>query len=1000
MLSKKFIKSKILYFTVLLFFFNLGFSQHYLTQNLTTHDGLPDNNIFSILKDKDNNLWIGSGNGLTLIKGKTKQTFKKRDGLSHNSCWALTQDRLGQIWIGTFGGGVSLYYKGKFINFTTENGLPSNKIRKLFLKGDDLFIGTSNGFSKINIVNKKIKNYEIKDKSTLTGKKDFEVLNILEVKNKIVFNTHSHGIYIIKNDEVSVLNKSQLTTFSLFKNNDSIFIGKNGHLPNEKSILKIDINNFLDGKSNFQTIPCDNTIFWNFVSTNNAVVYGGADGVEYDTGGLFEITNTAKNINSIFGIENKKIGALLYDKKTNSLFIGTLGNGLYIIGLNKIFYKKNNLNTIDYKCNDFYEGVLLYKDSLVIKTKNKNNKLSLSKIHSIIKNQIDILPLAYRQNCDGKHLAFAKKGFILKSIELINRDILINTNYGLLKLIFNDNKIESELLLASMQTYKFDKESLFYYYPYFSLKYLPNYKDQSNTIFYYSLDNNEYPKNIFEIIFTENNKYFISKTGGLYYLYGTNYKAFEFISKHKELEFTAAYKHSAHQIILGTSEGDIYMLNDEKESLLKKIITKKDLVGNSILKILSYKDYVITFTEKGINILDLSSRKTYLIDDEMGIRFNTVNATSIYKNTLNIATNKGAYDVDLNKFLSNKNKTTFPYFIDKFIVNDKQILKNRTLNHKENKIRFELGSDFHLYPNKLFFQYKLKGLKKSYWSDWKNANTIDFVYIPPGEYELELSYKDLSNGKTGFKTLKKFEISTPFWTKSYFLLLSFITLVVITVIFIKHKKNQMNKRTNEKIIYEKRIVETKMEALQSQMNPHFLFNSLNVIQNFVIQNDVENSILYINKFSKLIRTTLENSSEFKISITEELEFLKLFVEVQNIRFNNKVQFRIIISPDIDKYENLIPPMLIQPLIENCFEHAFNETIVNPKIILTIQSNKTHLIISVTDNGIGFKNTANINKQSKALQLVEERIMLLDNKNSVIINHLSTGVEIKFSIIIT
>lgn len=285
-----------------------GFSQNYLSKQITTHQGLPDNNVCSLFKDKDKQLWVGTQNGLALLKGKSIQIFKKKDGLAHNSCWAIVQDKKGQIWIGTFGGGLSLYKNGKFQNFTTKNGLPSNKIRRLYLKGDDLFIGTSNGFSKININNHKIKNYPVKDKTSNHGiNLDFEVLSIIEVNHSIVFNTHSHGIYILKNDSVTVLNKSLYSTFSLFNNKDSIYIAKNGHVEKGESIISIDVKSFLKGKSTFKIIKSPNTIFWNFIKTKNDIVFAGADGVEYGTGGLFEINKTATNVSSTLEIPSSEI---------------------------------------------------------------------------------------------------------------------------------------------------------------------------------------------------------------------------------------------------------------------------------------------------------------------------------------------------------------------------------------------------------------------------------------------------------------------------------------------------------------------------------------------------------------------------------------------------------------------------------------------------------------------------------------------------------------------
>lgn len=213
-----FINYRVSKFLLLLLFFATAQSQNYLSTQLSTNQGLPDNNVCSILKDKENRLWVGTNNGLALLQGKSIQIFKKIDGLAHNSCWAIVQDKKNQIWVGTFGGGLSLYKDGKFQNFTIKNGLPSNKIRRLYLRDDDLFIGTANGFSKINVNTYKVTNYPIKDKSTIYGlNRDFEVLSILEVNHNIVFNTHSHGIYILKNDTVNVLNKTLYSTFLFFK---------------------------------------------------------------------------------------------------------------------------------------------------------------------------------------------------------------------------------------------------------------------------------------------------------------------------------------------------------------------------------------------------------------------------------------------------------------------------------------------------------------------------------------------------------------------------------------------------------------------------------------------------------------------------------------------------------------------------------------------------------------------------------------------------------------
>jgi hypothetical protein len=983
-----------------LFFSTAGFSQNYLSKQITTHQGLPDNNVCSILKDKDNRLWIGTHNGLALLKGKSIQIFKKNDGLAHNSCWAIVEDKKGQIWIGTFGGGLSLYKNGKFQNFTTKNGLPSNKIRRLLLRGDDLFIGTANGFCKINVINHKIKNYPIKDKSTIYGiNRDFEVLSILEVNHKIVFNTHSHGIYILKNDSVAVLNKLLYSTFSLFKNKDSIYISKNGHVEKGKSIISIDVKNFLVGKSAFRTIKSPNTIFWNFINTKNDVVFGGADGVEYGTGGLFEINKTATNVTSILGIPSSKIWSLFYDKATNLLYVGTLGEGLIVVDLNKFYFRNNTSNTLSFQRNDFYKNIVLTADGLVIEKLSQKINLSTEALYSIVKSEINRLPANYQLNCDGNVGKFAKKGFVIKSLELDRESILLNKNYGLLKLFIKNNKLHYKLLLYSIQAYKFDNNTLFYYFPYHSLNFIPNIENQNNKICYDPYKNKYYPKNIIDIIFTKKGKYFISKTEGLYVLKGKKFKEFQFPLHYKGFEFVVAHQYSDDQIILGTIDGEVFLLNDKNKLQLTKLLNKKDIIGNTIYKILHYKKHVLIFTESGINIINTTTKKTYLIDDEMGIKFKNINDASFYRDILLVATDEGSYEIDFMKFLSHLNDKTFPYFVDKFFVNDVPVFKKDTFHYDENVIRIELGCEFHLYPNKLLFQYQLKGLRNTSWSTWSEKSTIDLPYVPPGTYELIIKYKDLSTGGTGIKSIKKFKINPPLWQNGYFIVCSILFIVTIGFLYVRRKIDSIKKRELERNNYEKRIVETKMEALQSQMNPHFVFNSLNVIQNFVIKNDVENSITYINNFSKLMRTTLENSSEFKIAISDEIKFLKLYVEVQNIRFNNQVKFKTITSPELDKYQKLIPPMLIQPIIENCFEHAFNQSVGNPKIVLEIKKEYNRILVTVTDNGIGFDKKSHTKSQSKALKLVEERIKLLGKDNQIVKERLSSVTIVSFSLLL-
>src|SRR5690606_22602808 len=116
--------------------------------------------------------------------------------------------------------------------------------------------------------------------------------------------------------------------------------------------------------------------------------------------------------------------------------------------------------------------------------------------------------------------------------------------------------------------------------------------------------------------------------------------------------------------------------------------------------------------------------------------------------------------------------------------------------------------------------------------------------------------------------------------------------------------------------------ELKLEALQSQMNPHFIFNAINSIQYYILKKDTSHALGYLGKFSKLIRSTLDQSSQIQVTLKEEIYYLKSYIEVENIRMDNRVQWVISGNALAKQEELLIPPMIIQPLVENVFNHAF------------------------------------------------------------------------------
>ncbi|MEP0133170.1 MAG: tetratricopeptide repeat protein [Eudoraea sp.] len=179
------------------------------------------------------------------------------------------------------------------------------------------------------------------------------------------------------------------------------------------------------------------------------------------------------------------------------------------------------------------------------------------------------------------------------------------------------------------------------------------------------------------------------------------------------------------------------------------------------------------------------------------------------------------------------------------------------------------------------------------------------------------------------------------------------------MLYILYRQSQLKK--------DKKVLTLEQSILRSQMNPHFLFNSLNSIKLYIINNEKKNAVHYLNKFSKLVRKILEASSLKEIPLAEELETVELYMTIENIRFSNEIQFKIIIDEGNDPHIVKIPSLILQPFLENALWHGLSSKDGDKSILLYISKGKNGYIdISITDNGVG-REVAEKLKESKVLK---------------------------------
>jgi LytS/YehU family sensor histidine kinase len=228
-----------------------------------------------------------------------------------------------------------------------------------------------------------------------------------------------------------------------------------------------------------------------------------------------------------------------------------------------------------------------------------------------------------------------------------------------------------------------------------------------------------------------------------------------------------------------------------------------------------------------------------------------------------------------------------------------------------------------------------------------------------------------------------FEIEKPFWQRIWFIITGIVLLGFIFFLSFMLIAKRIRKKEEEKTLINKQLAEFQLTALQAQMNPHFIFNAINSIQNYILKKEEREAYNYLAKFSKLIRTVLYNSEQKTLSLDEELETVKLYIDLEQLRFNKKFEFNLEISADVDIYSVQVPTMLIQPYVENAIWHGLMnlEAEKNGILNINILIKNSLLKIVVEDNGIGREQSGKYQKESihqpVAMKLTEKRLSVIN-----------------------
>jgi ligand-binding sensor domain-containing protein len=982
-------------------------------QHLSMEQGLSQNRLFAITQDKYGLIWIATEGGLNRFDGYKVESFRyergNKNSLPNNMVQSLFTDSQGIVWIGTAHGLAYYDYQSNsfhsfFYSDKDENSLPSNVI---WVINEDahgiLWIGTNLGLCSFDKKNRRFQRFVRDDHSnSISG----NYINDIEF-------APDGKMWITTSNGLNCLDLSTKKFISFFNDpNDSTTLSGNN-----LSRMAIDkFGNLWTSVYQTLTLECFDTKtyrtrhFTNFIEKQKHIPSNYLRDIFIDRSGRIWIgTNAAglilflhdKNVFYEYQadlldqkkLQSNRIGGIFQDQSGMIWLSAFAGAERFNLDESKfILYRipSNGSETLAYKStraiaeDSSYRLWIGTSNGVYILDRNKGTYLNYqwkrNDPYSLTDN--DVFSLCRDRSGNmwvgtdwGLNLFDpVRKNFrkiyaqqdTFKGVSTINRivsdksgDLLICSSAGLSVYNFKNDSMYGLLNNATRTVWE-DKHGILWIGTRTDglIKY--NRRTKEVERFTNSLDDTSSIAANFVLSITQDysGKIWVGTISGLCRFDETTGKFSTFTEKNglPDIYVTQLMVDDKNRIWMGTNKG-ISMLNESRTSFTNYDpsdgLQGHEFISGSAFK--THDGYFCYYGKNGFNLFHPDS----------------------------IRTNKFKPPVTLKRIMIFDKALDIKSYAD---------LKSLRLSYKQSFFSLEFAALNYDHPEKNQYAYQLIGFDKKRVELGTNR-VINYTNVPPDNYTLKVwaSNNDGVWNEAGFEL--KIVITPPFWATWWFKTIVVLVFIGAVFLFFKLRENRIKKEQARQTAINKQIAEIRMIALRGQMNPHFIFNSLNSIQHFITTRDKEEALNYLSKFSKLIRKILENSRENTVSISNEVQLLELYIQLEQLRFSNKFDYHIAIDEKIDMENTEIPPLLIQPYVENAILHGLINKNGKGDLWFSLERNNGLLICEIEDNGIGRARAQEIEQgkvsrhRSLGIKVTEERISglfeLLDYKMEVV-----------------
>jgi hypothetical protein len=394
-----------------------------------------------------------------------------------------------------------------------------------------------------------------------------------------------------------------------------------------------------------------------------------------------------------------------------------------------------------------------------------------------------------------------------------------------------------------------------------------------------------------------------------------------------------------------------------------------------------HKNTLLAGSLNGLNFITLKSDTTgeFTIEKPFELSGFEVYKIKPVKHKVYLATNEGI--VVCSSERDNEQGLNQPLYFTSFVINGKKQEVKEEYHLKNNQNNISISFEALNYKTSIPIEYKygLKGLDKK-WT-YSTKREVNYFNLKPGKYNFTVQVKNTKGSWNDNEKVINVVIAPAIWQTIPFQI--GLVLLISLLIILVYSFWQANAR--KKMFLERRVYNYKLKTLWGQMKPHFIFNTLNSINNYIISNSAVSASKYLTKFSALIRKIMDYTQYETISLEEELSTLELYVKIETLRLKQKFDFSITVDENIDKHNTQLPGLILQPFVENSIWHGIQPLDRKGTIKVRISKKESNLVIEIIDNGIGrekammkSKNNGNISK-SYGAKIARERLNLFASK---------------------